>query len=310
MAFGEHNISSLQALLEAYRSAGGMQSDRLNRRQQAIGGLNQNIWGANQTIFDLLKQKKELGEAEKERGFVAGEAERGRTFQAGQGEIGRTFEAGESEKERGATLERLLKQLASQEKTAGMQAGRELGDRQSQLLDMTMGLLKASYPVELWDNLDWRTQNKDNLRTAFRDIIRTFSVTPNEEASLVQAFDSLLFGKTMTPLEGEKSSVGGGDFGPVTPYQVPEEAEQILRAKGREKTETGTKIHLDVERKLSDIMNLVKKLKGSIKDPYEARVLQEAERFANKPNKTNEDLSTLDRLYNQIMDLAKQYKTK
>ena len=100
MAFGEHNISSLQALLEAYRSAGGMQSDRLNRRQQAIGGLNQNIWGANQTIFDLLKQKKESEEKGKERGFLAGESLEERMARAEENRKTREATVSENKKQR------------------------------------------------------------------------------------------------------------------------------------------------------------------------------------------------------------------
>ena len=312
MAFGEHNIASLQALMEAFRSAGGMQSDRLNRRQQAIGGLNQNIWGANQTIFDLLKQKKELGEAEKERGFVAGEAEKGRTFQAGQGEIGRTFEAGESEKGREAELMRLLKQITSQEKIAGMAAGRELGKRQSDLFDITMGLLKASYPPELWDDMNWRAQNKDNLIKAFRDTIRTFSVTPDEEASLVQAFDSLLFGKIP---EKEKETVKE-DQGSILTFPSQARAmgfteEQMIKAPPRPPSQARAMGFTEEQMKINEIKEMIKKLKRiPMADPYEAKVVDEANRLVNKSPLSKDDMGKLKNTWDQIKSLLDAYSRK
>ena len=183
-----------------------------------------------------------------------------------------------------------------------MQAGRELGDRQSQLLDMTMGLLKASYPVELWDNLDWRMQNKDNLRTAFRDIIRTFSVTPNEEASLLQAFDSLLFGKTAIPEETKKSEPL------IPPYEVPEGA--MLPGKEAGKIVKERQTQVDVPHKLFEMLKAIDKLKKQEGSKRYQGLFDEIQKVRVKPNKTADDVARINQLYEMLMKIVGKFNLR
>jgi len=305
MAFGEHNIASLQALMEAFRNAGMMQSDRLNRRQQAIGGLNQNIWGANQTIFDLLKQKKESEEKGKERGFLAGESLEERMARAEENRKTREATVSENKKQRWTDLLKTAREIKSREKVAGMTAGRELGDRQSDILDIAMGLVKASYPgaMTLWDDPDWRIKNKDGLIKAFRDTIRTFSVTPNEEASLIQAFDSL-FGGEKEKISFEPIPLEGGGYSPLLANEIPERTEQVQMAAELRKGTGERRAILDTGHKLFEMLNALEKLKKQDPRGKYQTLYNEVQKVKEKPDKTADDIARINQLYEMIMKLA------
>ena len=138
---------------------------------------------------------------------------------------------------------------------------------------------------------------------AFRDTIRTFSVTPNEEASLIQAFDSL-FGGEKEKISFEPIPLEGGGYSPLLANEIPERTEQVQMAAELRKGTGERRAILDTGHKLFEMLNALEKLKKQDPRGKYQTLYNEVQKVKEKPDKTADDIARINQLYEMIMKLA------
>ena len=312
MAWADTNIERLRNALEAMRGAGDIQARRHAGQQEAIGGLNQSIMGGADRIMDVLGGIRGRGfaseEAEKERGFEAEEGARGRAATHELAGMQNRFAARESEQSEAAAMERLIKQLASQERQAKIRSGPggdlEAVKKRQIFHENAMAMVDRFPGIDMgWPDSEWRAKNKDAIIATYLKGLRAQAgVSQQDIDALMPWFEAWLnVGGDVPPPMPEEEAGDQDLYGQsvIPSYDYPGVSPHVLSEKFKgEEREQAIKGGLDLESTLVNASKLLKELERTFAG-RPVPLLREAREFMANPKMTT--VENIDKLRN-LMD--------